>query len=63
MADLLTVILLIVAAIGCIAFGFFCAAELNRALRSRDWENVIVNAVLLTLAACSMFSVLSMSVL
>lgn len=63
MADLLTLFLLTVAAIGCIAFGFFCAAELNTALRSRDWENVIVNAVLLTLAACSMFSVLSMSVL
>lgn len=63
MAGLLTVILLIVAAIGCLAFGFFCAAELSMALRSRNWENVIVNAVLLILAACSMFSVLSMSVL
>lgn len=63
MADLLTYILLTVAAIGCIAFGFFCGAQLVMAIRLRDWENVIVNAVLLTLAACSMFSVLSMSVL
>lgn len=63
MADLLTLFLLTVAAIGCIAFGFFCAAELCMALRSRDWENVIVNVVMLTLASCSLFSVLSMSVL
>lgn len=63
MGDLLTLFLLTVAAIGCLAFGFFCAVELSMALRSRDWENVIVNAVLLILASCSMFSVLSMSVL
>lgn len=63
MGDLLTLFLLTVAAIGCLAFGFFCAVELSTALRSRDWENVTVNAVLLALAACSMFSVLSMSAL
>lgn len=63
MSDLLTFFLLTVAAIGCLAFGFFYAVELSMALRSRDWENVIVNAMLLILASCSMFSVLSMSVL
>ena len=42
MADLLTYILLTVAAIGCIAFGFFCGAQLAMAIRLRDWENVIV---------------------
>lgn len=63
MSDLLTLFLLIVVAIGCLAFGFFCAVELSMAMRSRDWESVIVNVVLLILASCSMFSVLSMSVL
>ena len=63
MADLLTVILLTVAAIGCIAFGFLCAVNLRAALRSRDRGGVIANAVLLALASCSLFSVLSMCVL
>lgn len=63
MADLLTFALLTVAAIGCIAFGFFCGAQLAMAIRLRDWQSVIVNAVMLTLAACSFFSVLSMSAL
>ncbi len=63
MADLLTFALLTVAAIGCIAFGFFCGDQLAMAIRLRDWQSVIVNAVMLTLAACSFFSVLSMSAL
>lgn len=63
MSDLLTVILLTGAAICCIAFGFLCAVNLRAALRSRDRGGVIANAVLLALASCSLFSVLSMCVL
>ena len=60
MGDLLTLFLLTVAAIGCIAFGFFCGAQLLAAIWLRDWQS-IVNTVMLILAACSFFSVLSMS--
>lgn len=63
MSDLLTLFLLTVAAIGCLAFGFFCAVNLRAALRSRDRGGVIANAVFLALASCSLFSVLSMCVL
>lgn len=63
MADLLTVILLTVAAIGCIAFGFFCGAQLYIAVQRRDWGEAAAGAVMLILAACSMFSVLAMGVL
>ena len=57
MGDLLTLFLLTVAAIGCIAFGFFCGAQLLAAI----WQSIVANTVMLILAACSFFSVLSMS--
>lgn len=61
MGDLLTLFLLTVAAIGCIAFGFFCGAQLLAAIWLRDWQSLVANTVMLILAACSFFSVLSMS--
>lgn len=63
MADLLTLFLLTVAAIGCVAFGFFCGAQLYLAVRRRDWKEAAAGAVMLVLASCTLFSVLSMSVL
>ena len=63
MADLLTLFLLTVAAIGCVAFGFFCGAQLYLAVQRRDWKEATAGAVMLVLASCTLFSVLSMSVL
>ena len=63
MADLLTLFLLTVAAIGCVAFGFFCGAQLYLAVQRRDWTEAAAGAVMLVLASCTLFSVLSMSVL
>lgn len=63
MADLLTLFLLTVVAIGCVAFGFFCGAQLYLAVQRRDWKEAAAGAVMLVLASCTLFSVLSMSVL